>query len=225
MTIAARYHIEMDSLRGNLLRMGGIVEEMLGLVVEALRQHDEGLARQCCEMDHQVDRLEKDIDEHCLRILALHQPAAEELRFVAMSMKLVTDLERMGDLVTNIGERVISLSEGERPRVTIDIQQLATLVRDMVRQALDSFVMGNVDLAQKVMRADERVDELHWQFRRELVKQISEASESAHRGIELILLVKHLERLGDHATNIAEEVIFLVHGRDVRHAYIEEHDG
>ena len=99
--------------------MGGLVEEMLGLVVEALQQNDGELARQGCEMDRQVDSLEKEIDEHCLRILALHQPAAEELRFVAMSMKLVTDLERMGDLVCNIGERVISLSEGEQPRIAM----------------------------------------------------------------------------------------------------------
>jgi phosphate transport system protein len=212
----------MADLRRSLLRMGGLVEEMLGIVVEALQKQDSALAQQVCEMDPDVDRLEKEIDEQCMRILALHQPAAEDLRFVAMSMKLVTDLERMGDLVGNIGERIITLGGGEQSRAAVDLPRMATLVRDMVRQALDSFVVGDDEQALKVMAADEEVDSLHWQIHRALVARMADSTESPARGIQLLLLVKHLERLGDHATNIAEEVIFMVRGRDVRHRGLKE---
>lgn len=208
----------MASLRRSLLRMGGTVEEMLGNVIEALQTYDPDLARRVRAMDNEVDELEKEIDEHCLRILALHQPAAEDLRFVTMSMKLVTDLERMGDLVGNIGERIIALAEGERPRAAVDLPRMAGLVREMVRKALDAFVDGDVHLARKVLEEDELVDDLHWQSHRALVARMEDGSEPPARGIQLLLLTKHLERVGDHATNIAEEVIFLVRGRDVRHA-------
>ena len=218
MIASARYEHEMAALRGLLLRMGGTVEEMLGLVIEALQVYDPDMAARVRAMDAEVDRLEKEIDEHCLRILALHQPAAEDLRFVTMSMKLVTDLERMGDLVGNIAERIIALAGGERPRGAIDLPRMGGLVRDMVRQALDAFVAGDVERARKVLAADEHVDELNWQIHHALVARMTEATETAARGVHLLLLTRHLERVGDHATNIAEEVIFLVHGRDVRHA-------
>ncbi len=215
---SARYEHEMADLRRSLLRMGGTVEEMLGIVIAALQGYDPDMARRVRDMDAEVDALEKEIDEHCLRILALHQPAAEDLRFVTTSMKLVTDLERMGDLVGNIGERIISLAGGERPRAAVDLPHMAGLVREMVRQALDAFVEGDVALARKVLAADETVDDLHWQIHHALVARMTEATETAARGIQLLLLTKHLERVGDHATNIAEEVIFLVRGHDVRHA-------
>jgi phosphate transport system protein len=215
---SARYEQEMAALRRSLLRMGGTVEEMLGIVIAALQVYDPDMARRVNAMDEEVDALEKEIDEQCLRILALHQPAAGDLRFVTMSMKLVTDLERMGDLVGNIGDRIIVLAEGERPRAAVDLPQMASLVRDMVRQGLDAFVGGDVGLAQKVMDADKHVDSLHWQIHEAMVTRMTEAAESAPRGVQLILLARHLERVGDHATNIAEEVIFLVRGHDVRHA-------
>ncbi len=216
-TQATRYENEMRTLRQSLIRMGGQVEEMLGCVIEAMANHDADLAKRVVSMDQQVDQLEKEIDEQCLRLLALHQPAAMDLRFVTMSMKLVTDLERMGDLVGNVAERVIELAKTARLQPYVELPRMAELTRAMINQALDAFVERNTTLAEKVMADDNVVDELHWQIRHDLMTRMTEDSKTVHRGVNLVLITKHLERLGDHATNIAEEVIFLVKGRDVRH--------
>lgn len=216
-TSATRYTHEMAALRQALIRMGGQVEEMLGCAIEAMANHDAELARRVVEMDQQVDQLEKEIDEQCLRLLALHQPAAMDLRFVAMSMKLVTDLERMGDLVGNVAERVIELAREARLQPYVELPRLAELTRAMINQALDAFVDRDAELAERVMAADNEVDELHWQIRRDLIARMTRDCDTVQRGVNLLLATKHLERLGDHATNIAEEVIFLVKGRDVRH--------
>jgi phosphate transport system protein len=214
---ATRYEAEMEALRGAILQMGGAVEEMLGCVIEALSSHDASLARRARAMDEQVDQLEKDIDELCLRVLALHQPAAWDLRFVTMSMKLVTDLERMGDLVGNIADGIIELSGQERLAPYVDLPRMATLTRGMINRALDAFVGRDAELAMQVLEDDAAVDELHWKIRRELIALMSQDGARVPRAILLFLITRHLERLGDHATNIAEEVIFLVRGRDVRH--------
>ncbi len=212
-----RYSREMRILRQELLRMGGQVEEMLGAAIEALGSFDPKLARRALDMDKEVDRLEIEIDEHCLRILALHQPAAADLRFVTASMKLVTDLERMGDLVGNVAEGVIALSREERLKPYVDLPQMAQQVQAMVKLALDAFVAQDVALAHRVLEADNDVDELHWQIRRGLVARMGRDGAIVSRGLNLLLATKHLERLGDHATNIAEKVIFMVQGQDIRH--------
>ncbi len=214
---ATRYTSEMQALRRALLQMGGVVEEMLGCVIEAMASHDEALAQRALDMDEQVDQLEKDIDELCMRILALHQPAAQDLRFVAMSMKFVTDLERMGDLVGNIASGILKLSRHPRLGSYVDLPRLASLTRNMLTQVLDAFVERDANLAQQVLQADEAVDELHWTIRRDLIALMSEDSDTVQRGVLLLLITKHLERLGDHATNVAEGIIFMIHGRDVRH--------
>ena len=216
-TTATHYTQEMHTLRQSLIRMGGLVEEMLGCVIEAMASHDAKLAGRVVEMDKKVDKLEKEIDEQCLRLLALHQPAAVDLRFVTMSMKFVTDLERMGDLVGNVAERVIDLASEARMQPYVDLPRMAELTRAMINKALDAFVDRNTDLAEQVLIDDDMVDELHWQIHRNLMKRMVQDTAMVQRGVNLMLITKHLERLGDHATNIAEEVIFLVKGRDVRH--------
>jgi phosphate transport system protein len=207
----------METLRRAILQMGGVVEEMLGCVIEAMASHDEGLARRALDMDVQVDQLEKDIDEQCLRLLALHQPAAWDLRFVTMSMKLVTDLERMGDLVGNIADSILELARQARLSPYVDLPRMARLVRRMINRVLDAFVGRDVQMAEQILEDDHEVDELHWSIRRELVGLMSRDVQTVQRAVLLLLITKHLERIGDHATNIAEEIIFMVQGRDVRH--------
>lgn len=212
-----RYEQEMQALRQSILHMGGVVEEMLGTVVEALANHDAEMARRVISMDHKVDALEKEIDELCLRLLALHHPVASDLRFVTMSMKLVTDLERMGDLVGNIAERIIDLTPSARLGPRVDLPRMARLAKEMIHRALDAFVSRDVVLAKDVMESDSEVDDLHWSIHRHLIEVMSRDRATVTRGVQLLLITKYLERLGDHATNISEEVIFLVEGRDVRH--------
>lgn len=217
MSAPGRYVHELRALHQALLRMGGLVEQMLGDVIEALGAMDPELANRVLEMDRTINQLELDIDELCLRIIALHRPAAGDLRFVTASMKLVTDLERMGDLVANVAERVLALTHEERLKPFVPLSQMAQEVQAMIALALDAFVAQDEAQARQVIEADEGVDELHWRIRREVIARMTQDGAVVSQGVNLLLLSKHLERLGDHATNIAEGVIFMVCGHDVRH--------
>ena len=211
------YEGELRSLREQLLFMGAKVEEMLANCMKALVEKDSGLAHQMIEFDNDIDGLEVAIDEHCLRILAKRQPVASDLRFITIALKIVTDLERIGDLGVNICERTIELNAEPPLKPYIDLPKMAEAVQSMIREALDAFVAKNADQAQAVLERDHVVDGYYGQVFRELLVYMMEDTRTIHRAIKIQAIAKYLERIGDHATNLAEMVFFMVRGKDIRH--------
>jgi phosphate transport system protein len=215
--ISATFDLELDELRNNILAMGGKVEMMIADSVAALANRDSALAERIIAMDREVNGLEVVIDEKCLQLLALRQPAARDLRFITLALKIVTDLERIGDQCTSVAKRVKELNEEPPLKPYIDIPRMAHWTETMVREALDAFVRGDVDLAIKVCTDDQTVDDLNVQIQRELLTFMIEEPATISRAIKLNYISKCLERIADHATNIAEMVIFMVKGKDIRH--------
>lgn len=211
------YELELQSLRDMILVMAGLVEEMIAHSIEALVNRDVDLAHRTIEMDHRVNRSELAIDELCMLILAKRQPVASDLRFVTLSLKMVTDIERIGDVAVNLCERAIDLS-AEPPLIPYDdLLAMAGIVRAMVRDAIDAFIDGDVDKAKRVLKRDDEVDELYHRVFRDLLALIRKDSHAVERGVHLQSVAKFLERVGDHGTNLAEQVIFMVRGMDLRH--------
>jgi phosphate transport system protein len=212
------FHEELDQLKEQILRMGSIVEALVENAVAALVDRDSRLAQATIEGDAKADTLEIEIDETCIRLLALHQPAAGDLRFITTAMKISTDLERMADQAVNISQRTLELNEEPQLKPYIDIPIMSQLAQKMLRESLDAFVGKDVMLARQVIEADNRVDALKRQVFRELLTFMMEDPRTIPRAIGLILVSRHLERVADHATNIAEMVVFLVEGKNIRHA-------
>jgi len=211
------YEEQLGQLRTAVLEMGGLVEEQIGRAVQALIQRDQALARATIERDHTVNRFDVEIDDLSLKLLALRQPAARDLRLITTALKITTDLERIGDMATHIAERAIELA-GELPiKPYIDIPRMADVARDMLRRSLDAFVREDTELALGVCLADDMIDQLHEQLFRELLSYMVENPATVSRAMRLLFVSKYLERVGDHATNIAEMVIFMVKGRSIRH--------
>ena len=209
--------VELQRLKDSLVRMAGLAEVSIGLSVKALVSRDAGLARQVIESDAEINGLEVEIDELCLRALALYQPEARDLRFLAMTLKIVNDLERMGDQAVNIAERTLELLKEPLLKPLIDIPRMAEIAQRMVRDSLDAFVQQDVMRARGVCRQDDQVDRLDDQIFRELLTYMMEDPKAITRAVNLILVSRHLERIADHATNIAEDVIYLVEGKNIKH--------
>ena len=211
------FHEELDALKQTLLAMGGLVEDQIRRVMRALIERDDALAQEVIERDQQVNAYDVEVDETCVSLLALHQPAAGDLRFITTAMKIVTDLERMGDQAVNIAQRVLELNREPQLKPYIDLPRMAEKAQLMVKQSLDAFVARDTELARKVCAEDEEVDALKEQIFRELLTFMMEDARTIPRAIRLILISRFLERLADHATNIAEMVIYLVDAKMVRH--------
>lgn len=211
------FETELQGLKNALLGMGGRVEQNLDHVITALVNRDEELARKAIDYDHEIDRTEMEIDELTLKILALRQPVGSDLRFLTTAFKIVTDLERVGDLCVNTAERVLELNLEPQLKPYIDLPKMASVVSAILHQALDAYVAGDVDKAEQVLAAEQGVDDLNVQIFRELVSFMIEDPRTITRAMRLIFIAKYLERIADHATNIAEQVIFMVKGSDVRH--------
>jgi phosphate transport system protein len=211
------YEAELKSLREALLEMGGLVETAIAQSVRAIIERDAALAEQVKVRDRVVNRQEVAIDQACRRVLALRQPAASDLRFITTALKIVTDLERMGDLAVNIAERAADLAQAPPLRPLHDLARLAELSEEQLKRALDAFVTGNVEEAEQVMQGDDHLDALYLKIFNGLLTIMMEDSRSIRRATSLMFVAKHLERFGDHATNLAEMVIFMVRGTDVRH--------
>ena len=216
--ISQQFNAELEEVRSHLLAMGGLVEKQVNDAVTALIDADSGLAQQVREIDDQINQMERNIDEECVRILARRQPAASDLRLIISISKSVIDLERIGDESTKIAKRAILLSEeGEAPKGYVEIRHIGDQVRRMVRDALDAFARFDAELALAVAQHDKTVDREYKTALRELVTYMMEDPRSISRVISVIWVLRSLERIGDHARNIAELVIYLVHGTDVRH--------
>ena len=211
---------ELTALKERILRMGALVETQVANAIKALVERNVELARRVIETDHQVNAYDVEIDEECIRLLALRQPTATDLRFITTAMKISTDLERMSDLAEDICERALELAEEPQLKPYIDIPRMADHTRMMVKEALDAFVNRNSDLARKVCREDDFVDELTGQVFRELVSYMMEDPHTITRAIRITFVAKYIERIADHATNVAEMVVYLVEGKIIRHTSI-----
>ncbi len=211
---------DLKKLKDSILKMGSLVESMIARSIQSLMKRDSNLAREIFQDEKQVNSLEVEIDELALRILALYQPAASDLRFAAFGMKVSTDLERIGDLAVNICEHVLELNKEAPLKPYIDIPEMARKSQAMVQGALDAFVEQDANLAKKICESDDEVDRLEDKIYDDLLKMIQADSLAVSRGIRLLLIARQLERIADHATNVAEEVNFLVKGEDIRHRFV-----
>ena len=208
---------EFDRIKSKILMMGSLVEDQIRNALTALIERDEALARQVIENDHKVNTFDVEIDEMALDALVRYQPVARDLRFVTTAMKISTELERMSDLAENICERAIELNEEPQLKPYIDIPHMAERARIMVKESLDAFVKMDSALARKVIHDDDFVDNLTEQLFRELLSFMIENPKTISRAIRLSFIAKYIERLADHATNIAELVVYLVEGKIIRH--------
>jgi phosphate transport system protein len=215
--IDREYESELERLRELVLLMGARVEEMLTRAMAAFEQNDSRAARTTIDVDESVDKLELEIDELCVQILARRQPVASDLRFITTTLKLVTDLERIGDLCVNLCERVVEFASEPLPKGTTPIPKIAEAAHSMLHDELDAFVARDAARAEDVMGRDKVVDAYYAQLFPELIARMMADPQMVFRSTRLLSIGKYLERIADHATNIAEMVVFMVRGEDVRH--------
>ncbi len=208
---------ELMRLKEKVLKIGAMVEEAINDSVRSLVERDGELARNVIEKDHQVNALDVEIDEESIKLIALMQPKAGDLRFITTAMKITTDLERMGDLAVNIAERALELNEEPILKPYIDIPRMAAIARGMTRDALDAFVRKDTRLAMDVIMRDDEVDDLKHEVLKELAVFMAQDPAAVSRAMKISFVAQYLERFADHATNIAEMVIYLVQGKIIRH--------
>jgi phosphate transport system protein len=208
---------ELRSLRERLLAMGARCEEQISRAMRALAERDDKVAEEVLRRDDDIDRDEIDIDEMAQTILATRQPVASDLRFLTMSLKFVTDLERIGDLAANIAKRALELNRMAQLKPYVDLPRMADLVQRNLRDVLDSFVTRDEDKAANAIEADEQIDQLNATLFAELIAYVATDPATVTRVIPLTSVARYLERIGDHVKNLAEEVVYMVRGRDIRH--------
>ncbi len=211
------YESELRELKDKLLAMAGLVEQMIQHATQAVTDGDLDLARTTISADARVNNLEVETDELCLLILAKRQPVASDLRMITLAMKMVTDLERIGDLAVNISERVLALGAAPTPAVAVRLQRMSVVGQGMIRDSIDGFIASDVAKARTVFSRDPEIDRGYRELTLELQGEMMKSPDSVERGIHLGAIAKFLERIGDHATNLAEMVIFHVEGKDIRH--------
>ncbi|HEY0843116.1 MULTISPECIES: phosphate signaling complex protein PhoU [Methylotenera] len=219
-----QYDAELEALRGKVLEMGGLVEQQIVQALEALVKLDSNLAKEVMVNDQLVNALEVQIDEGCSQIIARRQPAAGDLRMVMMMVKTITDLERIGDEATKIARTAQKIFDEDRmykPRFN-EIKSMVALVREMLRTALDGFARLDVSKTVEVARQDELVDEHFRSAMRQLITFMLEDPRTISMSLEVLFVAKAIERIGDHAKNIAEYVVYMVKGKDVRHISVQE---
>lgn len=207
----------LGALRKNLIHMASIVETAIANAVKSLIERDSELAHLVVHNDEQVDALELEIDKQCIDLLALQQPLAIDLRFITSAIKITNNLERMGDLSSNIAERVIPLNQEPQLKPLIDIPRMATITQTMVKDSIDAFVNRDTELARLVYERDSTVDALNDQIFRELLTYMMQDPVNITRAVHLMLISRHLERIADHSTNIAEEVVYIVKAKVIKH--------
>jgi phosphate transport system protein len=208
---------ELEQLKARLLEMGGLAEEQVHLSVRGVVERDRGLIGRVLTSDQPINALHIEIDNRCFMLLALHQPMAVDLRAIVAAVKINTDLERVGDLAINIAEAAQRYAGHVPVKKLIDIPRMATIAQTMLHDALDAFVRRDITLAQSVLDRDDALDALKTQIFRELLTYMLQDTGTIEPALDLILISRHLERIGDHATNVAEDVIFMVTAKDVRH--------
>ncbi len=211
---------ELRNLKEKVLKMGILVEAAIRDSIKALVERDSDLAREVIKKDHQINALDVEIDEECIRLIALRQPKAGDLRFITTAMKITTDLERMGDLAEDICERAIELNEEPPLKPYIDIPRMAEIAQGMLIDVLDAFVRKEPSIAYDVIKRDDEVDRLTVQVFNELLFFMIQDPKTVSRAVKITYIAKYLERIADHATNIAEMVVYMVEGKMIRHTAI-----
>ena len=221
--ISRRFNEELEDLRSKVLAMGGFVEHQIENAIKALVENNVELAEEVITLDYQVNALEVAIDEECLKVLARRQPAASDLRLIVAVIKTITDLERIGDQAERVGRMAIHLSELERPKNQYsELGHLGDLVREILRGALDAFARMDVEAAVEVARKDLNVDREYEGIMRQMITHMMEDPRNVKRTLDVIWSARALERIGDHARNICEYVIYFVKGKDVRHTSLDQ---
>lgn len=211
------FEYELDQLRTMLIRMGSLVEEQIDFGVRAILESDRSLAQIVMERDKKVDQYDNEIDKQCMRIFALTQPVAIDLRLLMAALKINNELERIGDIAVNLAERVLPLLPHANFVKDTSLDAMANGARAMVKDAIDSFVNNDPALAKKVLESDDAIDELDRKTFNLMLKKMKESSEFIEPAAHMMIISRHVERLADHATNIAEDVIFLVNARIIKH--------
>lgn len=220
--MSVHLHREIDELKKRILGLSALVEESLYKAVKAVEARDEKLAREVIEGDQQLDMVEVEVEEECLKILALHQPVAADLRFIVAVLKINNDLERIGDLAVNIASRAIKLSAIKtQPEALIDFQDLESKVQQMPRRSLESLVNLNEEIAKSVCSSDDAIDDINRSIHKQVIQATREHPNDVERFIILLSVSKNLERIADHATNIAEDVLYMIRGEIVRHSKVQ----
>lgn len=212
-----RLQKQISKLYDKILDLGTIVEERVKNVISAFQNRDEKLALEVIEKDSEINDMEVEIEEECLKVLALYQPVAIDLRILAAIIKINNDLERVGDEAVNIGQRILTIVKYPSPPVSLEFNRMAEEVEGMLRLSLDSLVRRDIDLAYKVCKMDPVVDEMNWKNYRIVNDAIKDNPEMAEPLINMLLISRHLERIADHATNIAEDMIYIIEGEIPRH--------
>jgi phosphate transport system protein len=210
---------ELAQLKETLLRMSALAEQSVTLALRALVEREDTLARRVDDEDEQLDRLEVETDEHCIQLIARRQPKARDLRFIIMAMKISTDLERIGDQAVSIAKRAIDLNKEPLLKPLVDIPRMAEHVKGMIGDALNAFVYENTQQARAVIGRDDKVNDLNQQLHRELTSFMIESPQTITRCLNLMTVSRKLERIGDHATSIAEEIVYLYEAKDIRHQH------
>ena len=214
-----RFHQSLDELKEKLLRMGGMGEQAVDRAVDAYRRRDVALCRRVLEDEHAINVMEREIDELALDLLAMQQPMAIDLRFIIAVVKINADLERVGDQAVNIVQRVLELAKMPEADLAVDIPKVAEVASKMVRTALEAFIYARPDVAETVLKLDDTLDDLNAQTYHAMLAVMQKSPELTSQALNTLLISRNLERVGDHATNIAEDVIFWVRGADVRHHF------
>ncbi len=209
---------ELEELNKDILRMGALAEEAIYKSIEALKNREKEMAKSVIDNDGNIDRLELEIDEKCIDLIARYQPVAGDLRFITTGMKINAELERIADIAVDIAQRTLEIADKPLLKPLIDIPKLAAVSQNMVKTSIDAFVKGDIALAKKVMLSDSEADQLRNAIQRELIEDyMVKDSATAPRAVQLLLIARFLERICDHTTNIAEDVIYMVQAEVVRH--------
>jgi len=213
---------ELQHLKENVLKLGSMVEKAISDSIKSLVERNSKLAVDVIDKDLQLNALDVEIDEECIRLIALRQPRAGDLRLITTAMKITTDLERIGDLAVEVSERALELNEEPQLKPYIDIPRMTEIAQGMVRDALDAFVKRDSALARDVLTRDDLVDNLNWQVFNELLFFMIQDPKTVSRAVKITYVSKYIERIADHATNIAEMVVYLVEGKIIRHMAVPE---
>lgn len=216
------FHRELDKIKKMILSLGALVEKRVHQIKQAVEDRDAATAKEVIHLDHEIDQMEVDIEEECLKIIALHQPVATDLRFLIAVIKINNDLERIGDQVVNIAQRIVSIAKVPTAPYNFDYSEMANKAESMLRMSLDSLVNQDLDDAIRVLHLDDEVDDIKNKAYDRIKKAIADGvTDDIGYMINLLLISRHIERLADHATNIAEEVVYMIEGEIVRHGKLE----
>jgi len=211
------YEKELQEIKNGLIYQGALTEKAIQQAMSSLSERNSDIAQKVIRDDDEIDKLDTELEERCIKILALRQPTAIDLRFITTAIKITGHLERIGDMAVNIAERVLQLNEETQLKPYIDLPRMTDLVGGMIRDSLDSFIRGDLEIAEKVRRTEQIVDDLNEQIFRELLTYMMEDSRSINRSLMIMQISKNMERIADHAKGIADMVTYMVTGENVRH--------